>query len=243
MVLSKDCNCAVRKSEAAKFFHFNPVLFCVWEVRRFTFLIVDLSFHGQGHLLHVQRQPPCSELDVWLPAFQLPMWRTAEKRYFPHVCLIRNPFPLFPLEFQASKVFEPTLAEIVHKTGFLDPEKCASKSSEKSSFSVVSCNLKVSFWLQRSTVRQIEHLKPWSARPSPSVAWSENEQKPYCFNAPRATRPGSVAGRGWLAVVGRHFWLRERWLFVRSFNVSKFGSLPARSLSFLRAAYVPPSLH
>ena len=33
-----------------------------------------------------------------------------------------------------SKVFEPTLAEIVHKTGFLDPEKCASKSSEKSEF-------------------------------------------------------------------------------------------------------------
>ena len=27
---------------------------------RFTFLIVDLSFHGQGHLLHVRRQPPCS---------------------------------------------------------------------------------------------------------------------------------------------------------------------------------------
>ena len=26
---------------------------------RFTFLIVDLSFHGQGHLLQVRRQPPC----------------------------------------------------------------------------------------------------------------------------------------------------------------------------------------
>ena len=28
--------------------------------------------------------------------------------------------------------------------------------------------------------RQIEHLKPWSAQ-VPKCAWSENEQKPYCF--------------------------------------------------------------
>ena len=59
MVLSKDCNCAVRKSEAAKFSHFNPVLFCVWE--DLAFLIVDFSFHGQGHLLQIPRRPPCSD--------------------------------------------------------------------------------------------------------------------------------------------------------------------------------------
>ena len=39
-----------------------------------------------------------SELDVWLPAFELPMfpkmWRTAERRFVVHVCL-RNPFPPF----------------------------------------------------------------------------------------------------------------------------------------------------
>ena len=39
-----------------------------------------------------------SELDVWLPAFQLAdvrkMWCTAERRFVVHVCL-RNPFPLF----------------------------------------------------------------------------------------------------------------------------------------------------
>ena len=47
------------------------------------------------------------------------------------------------------------------KREFWEIQKSVHPSRQKSrSFSVVSCNLRVSFWLQRSTVRQIEHLKP-----------------------------------------------------------------------------------
>ena len=35
-------------------------------LERFAFLIVDLSFHGQGYLLQVRRQPPCSDGFVYL---------------------------------------------------------------------------------------------------------------------------------------------------------------------------------
>ena len=35
-------------------------------MERFAFLIVDMSFHGQGYLLQVRRQPPCSDGFVYL---------------------------------------------------------------------------------------------------------------------------------------------------------------------------------
>ena len=60
MLLDRDC--AVQKSEAAKFYHqsceCNPVLRCVWEA--LPFLIVDVTFYRQQHLFQVRSQPPCS---------------------------------------------------------------------------------------------------------------------------------------------------------------------------------------
>ena len=104
-------------------------------------------------------------------------------------------------------------------------------SRQKSrSFSVVSCNLRVSFWLQRSTVRQIEHLKPWSARPSPSVLDQRTNKNPTAL---MLQEPQGLAV--WLAsCCWKAFLLRKRWLFVRSFNVSKFGS-NALSLTALKS--------
>ena len=64
---------------------------------------------------------------------------------------------------------------------------------------------------------------PWNLdRPkSPRCAADQRtNQNPTAFNAPTAARFGSVAG--WLLL--ESVVVAERWLFVRGFNVSKFGS-------------------
>ena len=107
-----------------------------------------------------------------------------------------------------SKVFEPTPRWNCPHNRIFRSRVFASKSwIEKSEdFSVVSCNLRVFLFGSNDPpwTRQIEHLKPWSARPSPSWTlirqlkpWSENEQKPYSHVA--------ALQCGWLAVVGKHF--------------------------------------
>ena len=59
MVFNRACHCALQKSESARlyqFFQADPGL--CWGSS--TFLIVDLTFHGQWRTFPVRYQPPCS---------------------------------------------------------------------------------------------------------------------------------------------------------------------------------------